>query len=90
MSPIGDIKPTTESQTRPLARLATDQQRIAWQKAVETAPDGEVTAAETEKNISTQVQKRNLCTIVQSEHLAYGPKSDQLVTPAMRYDEIRS
>ena len=40
------IKPTTESQARPLVRLTADQQLIAWQKAVETAPDGKVTAAE--------------------------------------------
>lgn len=39
------IRPTTESQARPLARLAADQQLIAWQKAVETAPDGKITAA---------------------------------------------
>ena len=35
-------KPTTEAQTRPLARLLPDQQREAWQKAVETAPEGKV------------------------------------------------
>jgi len=40
VSPIGDIKPTNESQTRPLARLEPDQQREAWAKAVETAPEG--------------------------------------------------
>jgi hypothetical protein len=34
-------KPTTESQTRPLARLLPDQQREAWQRAVETAPEGD-------------------------------------------------
>lgn len=38
-------RPATESQTRPLARLEPDKQREAWAKAVETAPDGKVTAA---------------------------------------------
>jgi hypothetical protein len=38
-------KPVTETQCRPLARLPADQQLIAWQKAVETAPDGKITAA---------------------------------------------
>lgn len=38
-------KPATESQTRPLAKLEPAQQREAWQKAVETAPEGKVTAA---------------------------------------------
>jgi len=41
---IVPTKPATESQTRPLARLEPDQQREAWQKAVETAPEGKVTA----------------------------------------------
>ena len=34
------VTPATESQTRPLARLEPDQQRTAWQRAVETAPEG--------------------------------------------------
>lgn len=41
--------PINESQTRPLARLEPDQQREAWQKAVETAPEGKVTAAHVSK-----------------------------------------
>jgi len=49
VSPIGDIRPATESQARPLARLEPDQQREAWQKAVETAPDGKITAAHVSK-----------------------------------------
>ena len=36
---------TTESQARPLSKLEPEQQRQAWQKAVETAPEGKVTAA---------------------------------------------
>ena len=40
-------KPTTEWQARPLAKIKDPtQQLIAWQQAVATAPDGEVTAAE--------------------------------------------
>lgn len=42
---IVNIAPATESQTRPLARLEPQQQREAWQKVVETAPEGKVTAA---------------------------------------------
>lgn len=37
--------PINESQTRPLARLEPEQQKEVWQKAVETAPEGKVTAA---------------------------------------------
>jgi len=32
--------PTSERQTRPLARLEPEQQKEAWQKAVETTPEG--------------------------------------------------
>jgi hypothetical protein len=38
-----------ERQLRPLSKLEPDQQREAWQKAVETAPDGKVTAAHVSK-----------------------------------------
>jgi len=38
-------KPATERQARPLSKLEPEQQRQAWQKAVETAPEGKVTAA---------------------------------------------
>jgi len=40
--------PQTESQVRPLTRLEPDLQPIAWQQAVDTAPNGKVTAAHVE------------------------------------------
>lgn len=45
--PIGTI-PATESQARPLTTLEPDQQRAAWRRAVETAPNGKVTASHVE------------------------------------------
>ena len=44
MEPIGSILPQTESQARPLTSLPPEQQREAWQAAVETAPNGKITA----------------------------------------------
>lgn len=44
VSPIGDTKPATESQCRPLSKLPPAQQIQAWEKAVESAPEGKVTA----------------------------------------------
>jgi phage N-6-adenine-methyltransferase len=44
LRPIGLI-PATESQARPLTHLPPDLQREVWQQAVETAPNGRVTAA---------------------------------------------
>lgn len=57
LSPIGDKLdkvqnvynckqiPSTESQARELASLNPDEQRQVWEKAIETAPDGHITAA---------------------------------------------
>ena len=47
ISPIGEKVEIPESQLRPLVTLRNDpgKQREAWQKAVETAPEGKVTAA---------------------------------------------
>lgn len=39
----------TEYQIRPLSKLEPAQQREAWKKAVETAPEGKVTAAHVSK-----------------------------------------
>jgi hypothetical protein len=39
VSPIGDIRPTNEAQVRPLTRLEPEQQKEAWERAVETAPE---------------------------------------------------
>ena len=37
--------PETESQARPLARLEPEQQRNVWEKVVEIAPEGKITAS---------------------------------------------
>ena len=42
---LSEITPINEAQTRPLTRLETPEQQIeAWSKAVETAPNGRITA----------------------------------------------
>lgn len=50
-----NIEPLSEKQLRPLARLEPEQQREAWQKAVETAPEGKVTAAHVSKVVRGMV-----------------------------------
>ena len=54
ISPIGEKKEIPESQLRPLTKLKDnpDQQKEAWQKAVETAPEGKVTAAHVSKVVN--------------------------------------
>jgi len=39
------VLPTTESQARPLTQLEPEEQAVAWQRVVESAPNGKVTAA---------------------------------------------
>jgi len=43
------VTPSTESQCRPLSKLEPEQQVKAWEMAVETAPDGKVTARHVSK-----------------------------------------
>lgn len=40
-------------QIRPLVKLGSEQRRIVWAKAVETAPDGKITAAHVTKVVFT-------------------------------------
>lgn len=44
----GSVGEIPEKHLRPLAALEPDAQRVAWQQAVETAPNGKVTAAHVE------------------------------------------
>lgn len=48
----GTIVPVNEAQARPLTKLEPDQQREAWAEAVESAPNGKVTAAHVEKAVA--------------------------------------
>lgn len=52
--PNGQKTEIPESQLRPLTKLRDnpDQQKEAWQKAVETAPEGKVTAAHVQKVVN--------------------------------------
>lgn len=45
-----------EGQLRPLSKLEPQQQRDAWAKAVETAPDGKVTAAHVSKVVKEMME----------------------------------
>ena len=49
--PMGRI-PINERQTRPLTKLEPDQQIEVWQKVVETAPEGKITAWYVSKIVS--------------------------------------
>lgn len=52
LSPMGDILPANERQTRPLTELEPEAQRLAWEVVKETAPQGKVTAAHVKSVVS--------------------------------------
>ena len=61
LSTVVDI-PKTESQTRPLSKLQPQQQKEAWQKAVDTAPEGKITASHVEKIVNEVTgEKGTIC-----------------------------
>lgn len=47
--------PDSERQARPLTQLPADEQRAAWQEAVETAPEGKVTARHVQAVVARRV-----------------------------------
>lgn len=47
--PIGNTPPSSESQLRPLVRLEPEQQREAYKRAVDLAPNGKPTARQVEE-----------------------------------------
>lgn len=51
LGPVGPI-PTGERQARPLTILEPDAQREAWQIAVDTAPEGKITAAHVQATVN--------------------------------------
>lgn len=55
LSPIGDIKPQTESQARPLTKLPAEQQPEAWKEAVERAGGEQPTAKQVEAVVAEAI-----------------------------------
>ncbi len=58
LSPIGDTLPANEAQARPLTGLPAEWQREVWQKAVETAPGGRVTAEHVQRVVEGMTAPR--------------------------------
>ncbi len=52
------IMPENERQVRPLTKLNPDQQREAWAKVIQTAPEGGVTAKHLEKAIGQLIDSK--------------------------------
>ena len=53
--------PASEAQARPLSKLPPEEQPAAWQQAVETAPEGKVTAGHVEQTVHRSFLKDIRC-----------------------------
>ena len=73
LTPIGVI-PNNECQVRPLASLSPDQQREAWTRAIETAPNGKVSGVHVQTIVAemlneAQVSRRQRSVLVSHRSL---------------------
>lgn len=58
VSTMVDTVPTSERQARPLASLDPDEQRQAWNRALDTAPNGRVTAEHVKATVDEMFPRR--------------------------------
>jgi len=72
------VLPSTERQARPLTALPPDAQREAWQRAVETAPDGKMTAAHVQRVVDEQRHP----TLRPSMAVHYSSETPEWLTPS--------
>lgn len=75
------ILPTNERQVRPLTSLSPDLQALAWQKAVETAPDGKITSAHVQQVVDE---------IKGKPHVTFNSGNNEWYTPPEYIDAARS
>lgn len=91
LSEFSDIVPARESHVAALARLAPDEQRVAWQEAVETAPNGRVTAAHVER-VAEQFRPAAMPLAAANHAVSADPSydGDEWYTPAAFLDLVHA
>lgn len=91
--PTGNILPTSERQARPLASIEPEQQREAWQRAVDTAPNGKVTAAHVQSVVNgfrapAPVQAQQVAPVPTPLAVHYSSETPEHYTPATILDAV--
>lgn len=79
LSPIGDITPTNEAQTRPLTKLKPEQQQEAWVRVVDTAPGGKITARFVSKVVSEIKKDTTIKKVKKNEVKAQSINKEELI-----------
>jgi hypothetical protein len=55
----GSVEIIPEKQLRPLTKLEPDEQQEVWQRAVDTAPDGNITARHVQQVVAEHIEEKN-------------------------------
>lgn len=79
--------PTNEAQVRPLTKLKPEEQKEVWKEAVETAPNGKVTAKHVEKVIEARNETSGLS---QPMEVLLSHKEVEYYTPSVYVDAARN
>ncbi len=78
--------PISERQVRPLTKLEPDEQKEVWKEAVETAPNGKVTA----KHVEEVIEARNEASgLSQPMSILLSHKTVEYYTPSIYVDTAR-
>lgn len=90
LSTIADVTPPqNESQARPLTRLEPSDQVVVWQEAVDTAPDGKVTAAHVQSVVDRHLES-NDDTVVEADENPKASGSQRAKAAAARAGKLRN
>ena len=83
MRTIVPIPPTHESQLRPLVGLSQEDRIEAWQTAVDTAPDGKITASHVER-VARAITNNDM------PHVSHNSGQNEWYTPPKYIDAARA
>ncbi len=85
LSEISDNLPKKESHAAALASLEPEQQKEAWKKVVETAPEGKVTARHVEEIVEGLAMARPEENIVQEKFEETEPEDTPIIKQLKKY-----